>query len=460
MVMKKYLVLTAACLGLTACAQFGNQEYSQRAQSLVSKQTQWQQSQTDSHGQSLSLGKNESQAERLSLLLNLPEVQQLIDTATEHSPSLKQSELDIAIADIQTKISHATFWPSLSAGMNISGKEASSGEFSPSIGISWAADIWGKQRDTSRAQNINLDIAKSNFNGAKSLLGANIITAYLNLIRAQQLIAIESKRLTVLEQNQVIIVNRYKRGLGDLQSLDTARSSTESARASLESYREQFKQSKASLALLLGQTQLSLDVPQAFPHVLNPVTGIASQDLGRRPDLQVAYSKIHYNEQQISIAYKSLLPSLNLTGSLAGASSSSLQDSLQSSSSWSLLGQLTAPLFQGGRLKSQVELAKLTTEQSFWGYKQTLLAAVNETEKALSAELSLAKRQEYLQQAAINAQRSFTHYNRKYQQGLVSLIDLLQVQQQTFNLESQVVEIQYQRLANRITLGLALGWGV
>ena len=127
---------------------------------------------------------------------------------------------------------------------------------------------------------------------------------------------------------------------------------------------------------------------------------------------------------------------------------------------WSVLGSISAPLFQGGKLKSNAEIAELTTEQSYWAYQETLLNAVNEVENSIGQESALALQQEHLNEALSSAKRSIASYEEKYRKGLVDIFDLLTVQQQTYDAEAQLTNTTYQRLLNRIELGLALGLGV
>jgi outer membrane protein TolC len=127
---------------------------------------------------------------------------------------------------------------------------------------------------------------------------------------------------------------------------------------------------------------------------------------------------------------------------------------------WNLLGSLSAPLFEGGKLRAQVEIAKLNAEQSFWSYQDTLLNAVNEVENALGQEHSLTQQQQYMDIALQSAERSYDNYLSKYQQGLVDILDLLTVQQQVYDLEATLAQIHFSLLTNRIDLGLALGLGV
>ena len=89
-----------------------------------------------------------------------------------------------------------------------------------------------------------------------------------------------------------------------------------------------------------------------------------------------------------------------------------------------------------------------------------MLTAVNEVDNAIAQEQAISQRITLTQAALASAKRSETTYTERYRQGTVSLIDLLQVQQQTFSLQGQVTQLIYQRLTNRITLGLALGFGV
>jgi outer membrane protein TolC len=183
------------------------------------------------------------------------------------------------------------------------------------------------------------------------------------------------------------------------------------------------------------------------------------QDLSGRPDLRQAFYSIEAESLRTEVAYKSMLPSFSLSASLTDMAESP-SEALFSNPLWSVLGQISAPLFQGGKLKAQAEIAELTTEQTFWAYQDTLLSAVNEVEDAVGQEHSLAQQQIHLQEAHGSARRSFDSYEEKYRQGLVDIFDLLTVQQQAYDVEAQLTNTKYQRLLNRIDLGLALGLGV
>lgn len=192
--------------------------------------------------------------------------------------------------------------------------------------------------------------------------------------------------------------------------------------------------------------------------MLLPLTDLPEQTLQRRPDLKAAYLAIEAAGFRTQVAYKDMLPTLRLEAALTDGGPS-LSDALLRDPVWSLLGQLSAPLFRGGELRAAAQAAELTTAQRYQAFRETLLTAVQEVEDAIDQETSLARQQDHLQEALASARRTLDQYRQKYRTGLVSLLDLLEVQQQLYDLQAQLDDLTYQRLDNRIGLGLALGLG-
>ena len=395
----------------------------------------------------------------LTELLAVDEVNGLIDSALANNPSLQQTLLTLKTAEQQLTSTSSALWPALSAGVSANKSENTNTVYTPSLDVSWTLDIWQQTANATSAQESTVLANAYAYQGARDLLAANVMDAYLGLVQYAQLIAIESGRVAVLKTNEQIIVNHYKKGLNELSDLDTAKSSTQSSQATLVEYQAQYQQALRNLSLLTGLSKNELDYRTSFPKVLVPLNDLSSQNLARRPDLQQAYQNILASQYQHQVAYKSLLPSLSISGSLTN-SDSNLHDALFGSSAWQLLGQLSAPIFNAGKLTSEVEIAKFSAEKSYWSFQETLLTAVNEVDNAIAQEQAITERLALTESAFESAKRSESTYTTRYRQGTVSLIDLLQVQQQTFSLQVQVTQLTYQQLTNRITLGLALGLGV
>jgi len=441
----------ALVLMLSACASHPESELSESASAMTEASLAWQPQSGDA-----------VLATSLTDLLLVEGLDSYINEALEKNASLQQTLMTLRKAQVAIKAADAADNVQLDASVAGNRTEGSSDSYTSAVNVSWEIDLWQKINDSADAASFDAASAQSAYQSAQDSLVANVIRAYLDILTQKQLLAIEQARLNVYENNESIILTRYRTGLGSLDDLDSAQSSSASTRATIAQYQNSMSTAKRTLAVLLGRQDLSLtDFPPQteFPEVQVPLTRLPNQDLARRPDLQAAYYDIKASEANVKVAYKALLPSISLSAALTDTGSTPSQ-SLFTNPLWQLLGQVTAPLFQGGALRAQIDTAELTSLNAWWQYRETLLTAVQEVQNALDNEKALTQRRHYIDQAYQNALRSADTYAGQYRQGLVDILDLLSVYDSTFNLQAQRVELHSSQLSNRIDLGLALGLGV
>jgi len=444
---------------LMACSSFSTHK-SQTDDSQTLSSDNLNQSEITQHNVWQHQQSNAVSVSYLNDLINVDDLEPLIALAVENNPSINQMQVALKLAYAQRKVTAANQWFSVDANFDAQKSKNESTEYTTSLGVSWELDVWQKIANNVSAQDMNIASSQASFQSTKDALVASVMRSYLNIILQRNLLNIEQQRLLVLENNEQSIIERYEWGLGDLEALDTARSDTASTRATIAEYKENIAQAQRALILLTGVDSVNnLPATEEFPEVLQALHSLPKQDLARRPDLQSAYYTIQSKQYLVDVAYKDLLPSISLSASLSDIASTPSQ-SLLTSPAWTLLGNLSAPLFQGGALRAQVDIAELNAEQAFWEYQDTLLTAVNEVENTLGQEQSLLQQKQQIELAVVSAQRSFSNYQSKYQQGLVDILDLLSVQQQVYNLQAQLSQLNYTILTNRIDLGLALGLGV
>ena len=469
------------CILLSACTSTDDRALSESASSSTGNNVVWQsQAQQQESKQTLLLNSDTTLTDVIDIK-ELPHLAGYIDEALSSNASLQQSlitlrkaqvAIDSAKADRNLNVD-ASFSASKSETTNSNASTSSStssNSISPSYSASmnvsweldWELDLWQKISDGISAANLDAASARASYQSARDSLVANVVRSYIDVLTQQQLLNIEQSRLTVLENNEAVILKRYSTGLGSLDDLDTARTSSANTRATIAQYENALLTAKRTLAVLLGRQNQSLNELNTqvnFPDVLLPLTTLPKQDLARRPDLQAAFYALKATEFEVDVAYKALLPSISLSASLSDNASTPSQ-ALFTNPLWSLLGQMTAPLFQGGALRAQVEDAKLTSANAWWQYRETLLTAVQETQNALDSETALSARISHTNVALANAERSVSTIEGQYRQGLADILDLLSVYDTRFNLQAQAVELHAQKLQNRIDLGLALGLGV
>lgn len=381
----------------------------------------------------------------------------LLQTAMQSNPSLQQTLLTLQIRQSQLTQAAAEKRPFISSGFSALNSSDTDASFGADLNVSWQADLWGKLADNERAA--ELDITEQNllYQSARDTLAAEVMQVWLTLIAQQRAIDIEQQRNDSLQQTESFILQRYRQGLGTLEDLDLARSAVATSSARVESLTENFRQQSIQLKTLIGQVDNpQFELPEDYPQVVIPEIDLPQQTLNRRPDLLAAYAAIQAASARTEVAYKDLLPSLNLQAVLEDVGSSP-RASLFTAPVWSLLGQLTAPLYQGGQLRAAAEISELDTAIAYQQYRDTLLNAVTEIEQALSQEQALVKRQQHIETALASAENNLLQYQANYRSGLFTILDLLTVQQQTYDLQAQLDDLIYQRLLNRISLGLALG---
>jgi len=446
----KPLSLTLLLAFTAGCSSKQSMDYTSAADEALTATTQWDYSQAKGE-----------QPSYLNDLIQEPKLDELITLALKNNPGLQQTSLALKIAYAQGNISSAARLPTLNAGFSSSREQDQDTAYKADLTVSWELDIWQKLNDQVKASEMELAHSESFYTSARAVLAANVMRSWLTLIRDKQLLAVEYQRLAILENSEHLITQRYLAGLGSIKELDDARSTSASTRANLVEYQENLKSSERSLRQLLGLQASKQPLPsiEEFPDVMQVLASLPEQNLSQRPDLQQAYYNLKANQYKTQIAYKDMLPSISLSAALSDFGSSP-SEALFTSPVWSLLGQLTAPLFQGGKLRAQAEIAELTTEQAYLAFQDTLLTAITEVNNALGKEQSLERQQHHLQNALISAERSASHYQAKYRLGLLTTLDLISVQQKTFDLQTQLTQLTYNRLANRIDLGLALGLGV
>ncbi|MBR7889816.1 TolC family protein [Marinomonas sp. A79] len=446
--------LLCASLLLSACSSSEKREnYADLAQSELEvigdkKASEWQ------------ALDNAAPVSYLTDLIQDDRLNQLIQEALAANPSLQKTQLTLQASLWSIKSQHGDSLPSVEAGLSAGKSEGSDTSYTADLGISWEADLWNKLAQSEQAAEKALASDEALYQASRDTLVANVMKSWLSMTANYRAIEIETKRLALLESNEQLIVKRFRNGLGDLEALDEARTSSSQSRSDLVEYQENLAIERRNLQLYLGTSDSLALLPNVdYPNVSLAFDDLPTQTLHRRPDLKAAFLDIEAADLNTSVAYKDMLPSISLSATLSETAESPTK-ALFGSPIWSLLGQLTQPIYQGGQLKAAAEIAKLETAQAYQDYKDTLLTAVNEVESTLGQEKVLSLQTKHIRDALTSSQKNLAQYEKKYRNGLVELSDLIDAQTTAFDLEAQLDDIIYQHLSNRVDLGLALGLGV
>ncbi|MEW8624272.1 MAG: TolC family protein [Candidatus Thiodiazotropha sp.] len=404
------------------------------------------------------------QAGEYSLLgmVGIPAIETWLNRVLRENPDMNRQLLQLAEAGWAVQQERASGYPTLSLDTSVSRVRPagdSMDTFSDhklTLNSAWEIDIWGRLADRQQASEWDEASLAADLRYARRSLVANFIKAWLEWVNGAQRLRVEQDRHETFQLNAQIVRERYRAGIGSLQDLATAMADTEQVQADVALQQAALDASQRRMQALLGSMKALSGLPDQWPEIGFPQVDLPAASLGQRPDLHAAYQRIRAADTRSQVAYKSLLPSFTLNVDVTQTLSTSGQ-LLSGDPGWQLLGQLTQPLFQGGRLRAELHAAQDRAGQAYWEYREKLLAALLEVEAGLNQEHHLAKQYTALLQARQHAQQSEQHIERRYRQGLTGILDLLRAQQTTFDIEIRLLQVAVQRASNRIDLGLALG---
>lgn len=386
---------------------------------------------------------------------------ELRGAASRVAAARAQARIDGAERRLQLQLAGAVSRSKRDAGQDTGFTNASTERFELSGQVSWEADLWGRLSDQARAARSDLRAAEADYQAARLSLAANIARQWYDVVEARAQRHLAENTVASFEQSLETIENRYRQGIGDSLDVRLARNNLANARATLLQRRRQQHNLVRGLEILAGRYPAgALEQPATLPAVPDPVpAGLPDQLLERRPDLQAAESRLRAAGYRLSSAEKNRLPGVALTAS-AGTASDALRNVIDLDHFiWTLAANLTQPIFQGGRLAAQRDLAAAREDEALNEYAQTALTAFREVEDALDSEAWLTGQERAARTAAEEARAAEELALDQYRRGLTEIITLLESQRRRFNADSALIEVANLRLQNRINLHLALGGG-
>ena len=233
-----------------------------------------------------------------------------------------------------------------------------------SLGVSWEADLWGRLRSGEVAAYQLYEAQEAELRALQLFLAGQAARIWFASIEAANQLSLAKETVVRFEESGRAIRIRFEAGVRPAFDLRLALTDLASAESLVQLRQEQLDRSLRQLEILSGQYPSgALSLSASLPDLPGPVpAGIPAEMVARRPDLMAAQKRLLAADAQIAQSRAALYPQLSLTGSL-GTSTDALKDLLDGDFSvWSLAGNLLQPVFQSGRLRKGVDLARARAE--------------------------------------------------------------------------------------------------
>ncbi|MEX3844407.1 efflux transporter outer membrane subunit [Paraburkholderia sp. BR10882] len=329
---------------------------------------------------------------------------------------------------------------------------------------SWEVDIWGRVRRSVEAATALSAASYEDRNAVLLSARAELARDYIELRDTQELLQIAHQNLDIA--NDALKLTQVRAHEGVTTDLDVSNASAqveniESLIPTLEAHSET---TINAIGLLLGEEpgalRQTLAATQEVPVLPAQVPiGFPSELVQRRPDIRKAEAELHAATASIGVAKADFYPRIMLNGS---AGFQSLQ--LSSLASWAsgqfVVGpSITFPIFEGGRLKGTLQLREAQQQEAAIAYKATVLRAWQEVDDALVTYDAEQRRRDRLAQAVTMNERALSVARERYKAGALDYLDVLNVQKQLLEAQSNLEQSRATAATNLITLCKALGGG-
>lgn len=404
------------------------------------------------------------------------ELDRLVTELQSQSLSIAAAEARVAQARALTRVTRAERLPNVSASGDggvqrgnaflpgLPGNEPEWNEiYRAALNADWNLDIFGAARASEQAAGLRAEGTVLAAAALRQSLTAELVRGYVNAWTLKQQIDLNRAIVTAFERTAELTDERYRAGSRTASLLDVqiARQNAASAAATVPTLEAQYRNQLTAIDLLLGElpgsNELTIE-PLADPTQMNSLpVGQPAELLLRRPDVALADLNWQAARFDLGAARARRLPSLNLAVSFSHQTED--PSDLFDLDDWvgSVLAGLFAPIYQGGRLKAEVQRAEAVAAELAADFAQTTLSAVADVERALvngqAAREQLGRRSESLAAAELSDRLA----TDRYAVGQVTLLTLLETRRALDAARQERILAEQSALNARIDLYLALG---
>jgi len=410
--------------------------------------------------------------EQWSAVYQEPELQQLIAKALANNYDVRIAAQRILEQQAQVKIARSQEFPTISVGGTAIGAALPSSlskqigspleDGSFSLSAAWTPDFWGlyrRQTEAARAQLLGQVWAQR---AVRLTLVQQVAKLYFQLRALDRQLDITQQTIKVRQDSLNLTKTLESGGSVPLSDVRQAEQLLYTATSQVPQLEEQIQQSENSLSFLLGQDPGP--VAHTDPNALIPPpqdlpTGLPSQLLERRPDIQQAEATLIAANAQIGVARAQFFPNLSISAS-AGVGGDSFP-SIFSTAGKTIygIGSLTQPIFEGGKLRGQLQLSVETKQEMVLNYQKTIEQAFRDVSTALIAlkkQRAFREQQELLVAAAEDSVRLA---RVRYQGGSTGYLEVLTNDSNLYAAQLNLVAAQQNEALTIVQLYSALGGG-
>lgn len=400
-----------------------------------------------------------------------PELQSLIREALTNNYDVRIAAARVLQADALLGITRADQFPTITGGAAANNARQSPTPITPetefstnavNLSMAWELDFWGKFRKATEAARASLLASEWGQKAVISSLVSEVASAYFQLLELDAEMEISQSTLASRKESLRLVNIRAQGGTTSLMDVRQSEQLVYGAAANIVDLDRRIEQEENLISVLIGRNPGPVKRGKSLvQNIILPdvPAGLPSSILERRPDIQEAEQQLIAANAQIGVAKAAYFPQITLTAT-AGYQSAALTDLFTNPAGfWNFGGQLLQPIFEGGRIRSNVRLTEAQKEELVFVYKQSIEEAFREVADSLIAyrkDQEFREQQSLLSAAAEDATRLA---NVRYRGGVTSYLEVLDSDTRFFDAQIALSQAELNERLALVQLYLALGGG-
>jgi NodT family efflux transporter outer membrane factor (OMF) lipoprotein len=398
-----------------------------------------------------------------------PALSSLVQRALAHNGDIRTAQARLQEYRARITVASSAEAPQLNSSFTL-GRARTIGPFGTPIYVSsfvggvqasYEIDVFGRSAATTEAARFDYAAQQAAADATALSVAANAASGYLNLrgLDAQ----LELARATLVTRQRSLDLARHEFEVGYTSRLELASAQSEyrSTAAVVPQLERSIALQEDALAQLTGSNPgpvaRGLPLGRLAPPVIAPM--LPSELVRRRPDVASAESAVAAADASLAAARAQLLPAINLTAAVTpyGATMSQLLSSPWLL--WSAGGSVLAPIFNGGRLRAQTDIAASARDRAIIAYESAVRNAFAETENALASIRLLGAQLAEIDAQRMAAAEELRVARNRRANGYASYLEELNAQRTLFNVETSELQLRAGLLGAHVDLYRALGGG-
>lgn len=328
--------------------------------------------------------------------------------------------------------------------------------------LSYEVDVWGRLRGAAEAAKAEVLAAEENRRAILMTLVGDVASAYFHLLELDMELEIAKRTLATRENSLNLIRLREQRGLATKLEVRQGEQLVQTAMLTIPRIRQLIEQTENRLSLLTGDAPGEITRGLALTAQYQPPevpAGLPSALLERRPDIRAAERSLAAADAMVGVARAAYFPRISLTGFL-GSQTNALSSLFSAPTGmWQFAPQISQPIFTGGRLRSNVQLADAERRLALVRYERAVQTAFREVSDAL-AEYRQVREVRAEQEALVATLQDRVRLSYvRYKGGVDTLLSALDADRDLFEAELALTRARRDEMVALVGLYRALGGG-